>query len=678
MNFNQQQEHCNSPNDGNNNQAYHGGYSSTSSPNNNSTSTNQQDQQQQQQHSPTTNCSYSTSSTNQQQHHQHSVNPHQHYNNNHDTIVSHDSCLSQHENNAKIQQHNNNSGQEEEKQVLNSNNELFFFVMTPEEMKQFMERVNGFVRERKPHQALSLLANKAKNFQTHLEDLMGQQDQLLQKTRESKLKFQFFDDIKNFQQTFYHDQERLRQINDTIYAVRSQLISVLLKKVEMLLPMQLEQEAERDLKTIFQNDPQNDTANRYVAQLEKQIQDKMYREEQERLAKLQQQEEEPTLDQDVTERKRTNTVYDFSEDCEELECPLCYRVFYEPVTLSCGHTFDRSCICRVHDYSDKCPLCRQTIHVVPYDYPITVVINELCQKYCKAQYEERKKEMEEEVGTRQLNVNHIPIFVLDFVLYPHTVLPLHIFEPRYRLMMRRCMSGSKCFGLVCCGPNRNGDIAKYGCIAKITSFKMLPDGRSIIETVGTERFKILEKWDTDGYICAKVQILKDKTENEISVIENSQRNRDTISAVVSSSSNNSTTNNGNNGQQQQSETLNSGASSNIPLTSFASLAELQTNVWRQAERLSLQQLHDQLYMMVETFMMEVGDETKQAILQKIGPFPKENEPEKLSFWVSAMLPLTTQLKLDLLSITNTKERLRVLLSICRQIAQSQQTGCSVQ
>lgn len=498
-----------------------------------------------------------------------------------------------------------------------------------------------------------LLANKVKNLQNNLEDLTNQMETTI---------------VDNT--TTIYQNDLLRQLSATIDAVKSQLIELLIKKLDMLLPMQLEQEAERDLKTIFQIDPQNQVANRYAATLESQLR----KQEQERLEKLkqtlEQQEENGTIITDESaesgiskiplERKRTNTPYDFSEDCEELECPLCYRVFYEPVTLSCGHTFDRSCICRVHDYSDKCPLCRQTIHVVPYDYPITVVINELCQKYCKQQYELRKKEMEEENGTRQLNVNHIPIFVLDYVLYPHTVLPLHIFEPRYRLMIRRCMSGSKCFGLVCCGPNRNGHIAKYGCIAKITSFKMLPDGRSIIETVGTQRFKILEKWDTDGYICAKVQLIKDKTETEINVIENSQR--DVISNVVSSV-----------------------ASSSAPPTfnpqlyqSHSTESPLQNNIWHQAEKLTLNQLTEQLYILIDTFLSEVDNETKQALLQKVGPFPREREPEKLSFWVSAMLPLTTQLKLDLLSITNTKERLRVLLSICRQIAQSQQSNCAMQ
>ncbi|KAG2393807.1 hypothetical protein C9374_003571 [Naegleria lovaniensis] len=630
----------------------------------------------------------------------HNTNNNVPLNHSHSTIVSKESCLS------PVNHHHSESTtrtfhHSEDQQAIASNNEVFFFVMTPDEKNQFMLRVDQYVQERRPHEALSLLAHKAKNLQDHLQDLMNQQESLHREYEQvRRRRLEYFDRINNI---VYHqdgesqmiDFHRWNQLSMTIDAVKKQLVELMLKKVQMLLPMQLEQEAERDLKIIFNLDPQNEMANQYVSILEQQLQEKAIQEEEEKLEQLQRRRrnDETILLSDldsgtlherygVVSRKRTNTLYDFNEDIEELECPLCYRVFYEPVTLSCGHTFDRSCICRVHDYSDKCPLCRQTIHVVPYDYPVTVVINELCQKYCKQQYEQRKKEMEEENGSRQLNINHIPIFVLDFVLYPHTLLPLHIFEPRYRLMMRRCMSGSKCFGLVCCGPNRNGDIAKYGCIAKITSFKLLPDGRSIIETVGTDRFKILEKWDTDGYICAKVQLLKDKTENEIHVMETGQFNTNRTTSVPQGGNGNSHDTpissvrmTSNDAMHPSSHGVPSSSSTTSTANSFWNGLD---NVWHTAERMTLQQLNEQLYQLVDIFLQDVGPETKQTIIQKVGPYPKENEPEKLSFWVSAMLPLTTQLKLDLLAITNTKERLRVLLSICKQIAQSQQSNCATQ
>ena len=41
----------------------------------------------------------------------------------------------------------------------------------------------------------------------------------------------------------------------------------------------------------------------------------------------------------------------------------------------------------------------------------------------------------------------IPIFPLDLILYPNQVMPLRIFEPRYRQMLDNCMSGNRKFGI---------------------------------------------------------------------------------------------------------------------------------------------------------------------------------------------------------------------------------------
>jgi Lon protease-like protein len=138
--------------------------------------------------------------------------------------------------------------------------------------------------------------------------------------------------------------------------------------------------------------------------------------------------------------------------------------------------------------------------MLPEQYPVTVSLNNLIQKYFSKEYKQRQ---EEDLKEKQMDKNNIPIFILDYVLYPGTTLALHIFEPRYRLMMRRCMSGSKSFGLVAYGAE--GGIAKYGTIAKITNMQMLADGRSLVDTVGDKRFCILDTWEQDGYTCGRVE-----------------------------------------------------------------------------------------------------------------------------------------------------------------------------
>src|SRR5690606_18845908 len=98
-----------------------------------------------------------------------------------------------------------------------------------------------------------------------------------------------------------------------------------------------------------------------------------------------------------------------------------------------------------------------------------------------------ERRAEEEMLSRQKEAN-MPLFVLNTIAVPGQSFLLHIFEPRYRLMMRRCMAGDKVFGLVGAHRDDNGSwkMNEHGTVLKITDFKLLPDGRSYVSTVGTQ------------------------------------------------------------------------------------------------------------------------------------------------------------------------------------------------
>lgn len=203
------------------------------------------------------------------------------------------------------------------------------------------------------------------------------------------------------------------------------------------------------------------------------------------------------------ENYETNSLCKITSD---LDCSLCFKVFYQPITVHCGHSFCRECLCRAMDYAQKCPLCREPVLIRPETHPVTIVLDNLVQKYKEEEYKERKME---EVESRKLNITNLPLFVLGYTLYPEIPLSLHIFEPRYRLMMRRCSMGSQCFGLV---PFVNNQISNFGTIAKLESVEPLPDGRFLIDSKGQQRFKILEMWETDGYKTGKVEFIEDVEE----------------------------------------------------------------------------------------------------------------------------------------------------------------------
>jgi Lon protease-like protein len=98
----------------------------------------------------------------------------------------------------------------------------------------------------------------------------------------------------------------------------------------------------------------------------------------------------------------------------------------------------------------------------------------------------------------------LAIFPLPIVLFPGAPQPLHIFEPRYREMIRDCVAGDRRFGIAYAAPDPApgtpapgpGDV---GCVALIRSTQPLPDGHADILTVGERRF-VLRRWLASAHL----------------------------------------------------------------------------------------------------------------------------------------------------------------------------------
>ncbi|NWU99281.1 LONF1 protein, partial [Upupa epops] len=102
---------------------------------------------------------------------------------------------------------------------------------------------------------------------------------------------------------------------------------------------------------------------------------------------------------------------------------------------------------------------------------------------------------------------NVPVFVCTMA-YPTVPCPLHVFEPRYRLMIRRSMeTGTRQFGM-CVSDAQNG-FADHGCMLQIRNVHFLPDGRSVVDTVGGKRFRVLRRGMKDGYCTADIEYLED-------------------------------------------------------------------------------------------------------------------------------------------------------------------------
>jgi uncharacterized protein len=106
----------------------------------------------------------------------------------------------------------------------------------------------------------------------------------------------------------------------------------------------------------------------------------------------------------------------------------------------------------------------------------------------------------------------LPLFPLGTVLFPGALLPLHIFEPRYRLLIRRCMERQLPFGVVLIrhGPEVGEGAEPYdvGTEAKIVAESALPNGRSYIVTRGERRFAVESVIaDAEPYLVGRVRYL---------------------------------------------------------------------------------------------------------------------------------------------------------------------------
>ncbi|MDC3121544.1 LON peptidase substrate-binding domain-containing protein [Prochlorococcus sp. AH-716-J21] len=109
----------------------------------------------------------------------------------------------------------------------------------------------------------------------------------------------------------------------------------------------------------------------------------------------------------------------------------------------------------------------------------------------------------------ELSVRELPLFPLpDVVLFPQEVLPLHIFESRYRIMLQSVLETDSMFGVVKFDPNTK-NMAKIGCCAQVIKHHTAEDGRSNIITLGQQRFQVLEIVRSTPFCSAMVTWIND-------------------------------------------------------------------------------------------------------------------------------------------------------------------------
>lgn len=105
--------------------------------------------------------------------------------------------------------------------------------------------------------------------------------------------------------------------------------------------------------------------------------------------------------------------------------------------------------------------------------------------------------------------DRLPLFPLGLVLFPGEPVPLHIFEPRYKEMVRVCLDADRPFGIVYASEDR---LAEIGCAARIQRvLTRYEDGRLDIVAVGEERFRVEQVRRDQPYLTGDVTPVADAT-----------------------------------------------------------------------------------------------------------------------------------------------------------------------
>jgi Lon protease-like protein len=104
--------------------------------------------------------------------------------------------------------------------------------------------------------------------------------------------------------------------------------------------------------------------------------------------------------------------------------------------------------------------------------------------------------------------SRLPLFPLNHVLFPWELLPLHIFEPRYRRLLADCLEGDQRFGITA---DESPGPETIGCVARIRGTQVMADGRSNIVVLGERRFGIQALLEAETpYLVAAVEEFGDE------------------------------------------------------------------------------------------------------------------------------------------------------------------------
>ncbi len=286
---------------------------------------------------------------------------------------------------------------------------------------------------------------------------------------------------------------------------------------------------------------------------------------------------------------------------DALECPLCLKLLFHPVTTPCGHTFCKPCLLRAYDHKNTCPFCRTLLMLNPDQSSITITLDKYMKSAFTEDYIRRQNESTLNCHTNECSTTasteNIPLYEMSFVL-PGEEIQLNIVEPKYRLLIRRVMDTNRRIGLI--GLNEDESLPSIGCVGEVKECVPQHDGRFHVLIKCLNRVRIVGCEEFDGYRVASVENFTDykpQCPEQIQVVVNQAKE----------------------------------------------LREILVS-WTQD-------------------ILRCGSAQMRVCVESVGPIPSVDsvcDAEALSFWIPRVLPLPYTEKVRLLQMVTTAERLLAL------------------
>lgn len=230
---------------------------------------------------------------------------------------------------------------------------------------------------------------------------------------------------------------------------------------------------------------------------------------------------------------------------EDVTCVICCDILFRPVVAPCGHSMCFECLAKLcemasgrHEQAQGryvgravCPLCRQMLHATSKrDLTVCFAFDRLLGAQYPEHYAAREAKEAERPPLPSASVAEgaapegrledatgvLGIFVSATALLPFQKLHLHLFEPRYRALVRDAMRSGRRFGVMSTaqahwlGPGRGA-----GVEVEVVQCRETPDGRYHVELNGRRPFRVLRQWnEEDNLLKAHVEYLCMDAEDE--------------------------------------------------------------------------------------------------------------------------------------------------------------------